>query len=169
MYIVLVISLCINPIRTLAYSHAEYEVYIIARNSRVIYIVVFVCLFLHLSLLFSIAFRLLSYRLQARLLSPSGSSPIAFRLFCYCLQAHLSSFRLISYRYKAFMLLYCKRIQLSSCSNTVRNTKITQHPKCVLLFAQLTTYQSQPPVGRQRPWGEECFINFQKNNEKLQF
>ncbi|KAF0154742.1 MAG: hypothetical protein FD188_3230 [Ignavibacteria bacterium] len=135
MYIVRVISLCINLIRTLAYSQAEYEVYIIAMNSRVVYIVVFVCLFLYLSLLFSIAFRLLSYRLQAsliafrlvsislqaRLVSPSGSSPIAFRLFCYCLQAYLSSFRLISYRYKAFRLLYYKGIQLSSCSTTVRN------------------------------------------------
>ena len=29
---------CMNMIRTLAYSHAEYEVYITARNSRVVYI-----------------------------------------------------------------------------------------------------------------------------------
>ena len=29
---------CMNMIRTLAYSHAEYEVYITALNSRVLYI-----------------------------------------------------------------------------------------------------------------------------------
>ena len=37
------------------------------------------------------------FRLQAHLLLPSGTSLIAFRLVSYCLQAHLLSFRLTPY------------------------------------------------------------------------
>ena len=117
-----------------------------------------VSLFLLLSLIISIAFRLLIILncLQTPLLTllPSGSSPIAFRhisiafrLFSYCLQAHLYSlqahhllssdssiaFRLVSsfrlISYTAFRLRYCKRIRLFSCSNTVRNTGVEPPPR----------------------------------------
>ena len=58
----------------------------------------------------------------------TNSSLIAFRHISYSLQARLVSPSGVSYRYKAFRLLYYKEIQLSSCSNTVRNTPQTQNP-----------------------------------------
>ena len=119
----------INRIRTLACSHAEYDVYITARNSRVVYIVVIFLFLSDFSLLILKAFRLfyllsldslqapLSLRLQTLIsqlrTKPSGSF-IAQALHC-------SAFRLISCT--AFRLRCCKRIQLFSCSNTVRNRR----------------------------------------------
>ena len=63
-----------------------------------------------------IAFRLVSYRLQASLIvkKPSG-----FCIILNSLRARLLSPSGVSYRYNAFRLLYYKEIQLSSCSNTV--------------------------------------------------
>ena len=111
---------CMNMIRTLACSPAEYEVYINAVNSCVVYI----------SFSFSlshfifnnsnsiqvplIAFRLLYSKVA--IIQPSGSSA-----HLYSLQALLLSPSGVSYCYQAFRLLYYKDIQLSSCSNTVQN------------------------------------------------
>ena len=97
MFFVRVLSLCMNMIRTLNCLHAQYVVYITARNSRVVYIAVHS---LCLSLL--IALRLFSLSLEN--LRAALSRPYkAFRLLY-----------LISFHQKVFRLLYYKEEQLYS-------------------------------------------------------